>query len=75
MAASRIANINQGGDRQTAHLQFETTRAKAADLLKVYERTVNMAKKVVSEGDESLINAVEAGRVSVSEVAKTSLTH
>ena len=73
MVAANIANLPQGGDRrsdQTANLQFETTRAEAAEKLNVSERSVNTAKKVQREGAQELVDAVQQGEVSVSAAAK-----
>lgn len=77
--AAKLANLSNGGIRpgqnteasQTANLQSEAvTRAQAAKLLNVSERTVNAAAKVIHEGDESLVKAVERGDVAVSSAAK-----
>jgi hypothetical protein len=81
MVAARIANIRQGGDRksenyQTANLQFDSaTRAEAAELLNVSERAVNTAKKVLTDGTEELIGAVEQGELAVSTAAELGVSH
>jgi hypothetical protein len=53
----------------TANLQSLTSRADAAKLLNVSERSVNTAKKVSREGSPELIDAVQQGKVSVSAAA------
>ena len=70
--AARVANIQHGGDRrsdQAADLPL-VSQAEAARLLKVSERTVRSAKKVLDHGTPDLIEAVERGKVSVSRAAK-----
>lgn len=70
MVASKLANIRHGGDRksvQDANLPIDTTsQAQAADLLNVSTRSVTSAKKIIKDGDESLIQAVESGDISLS---------
>jgi N6-adenosine-specific RNA methylase IME4 len=70
MVASKLANISQhdfrGNQSVTANLQEPTTRAQAAEMLNVSERTVNTAKRVEKDGAPELSAAVEQGRVSVS---------
>lgn len=46
------------------------SQAKAAEMLNVSERSVRAAAKVIHEGDESLVKAVERGDVAVSSAAK-----
>jgi len=73
MVGAKIANIDYGGDRvsdQAANLQLgPTTRAEAADMLNISERSVNTAKKVERDGAPELVDAVERGGVSVSAAA------
>lgn len=73
MVAAKLSNMERGGDRksnQTANLQSDhVTRAEAAKLLNVSERTVHAAAKVKDEGSEELVAAVESGKVSVSAAA------
>ena len=69
--AARVANIQHGGDRrsdQAADLPL-VSQAEAARLLKVSERTVRSAKKVLDHGTPELIEAVERGEMSVSRAA------
>ena len=68
MVAAALANMpaNTG---VAANLQSLTSRADAAKLLKVSERSVNTAKKVLREGSPELIDAVQQGKVSVSAAA------
>lgn len=72
MVAAKLANIQRGGDRknQTANLQFDTpTRAAAADMLNVSERTVNTARKVYEQAIPEVTLAVESGKLAVSTAA------
>ena len=71
MVAAKLANLELGANQHnsaSANLQTQT-RAEAADLLNVSERTVNAAKKVQKEGSEPLQSEVEQGNVSVSAAA------
>lgn len=60
-----MADLPRGGEQyRTANLQTDTsTRADAAKLLNVSERSVNTAKKVEGRGVPSLGAAVDAGGV------------
>lgn len=72
MVAAKLAKMSATefrGNQHTANLQEAPTRAEAAELLNVSERSVNTAKKVEREGAPELIEAVEQGRVSVSAAA------
>lgn len=72
MAAAKIATATHGGDRksdQAANLPLDiphVSQAKAAELLNVSERTVRAAKAVQANGTPELIEAVDAGEVTVS---------
>lgn len=68
LAAARLENYEHGGDRQQdANLHLD--RATAAEMLNVSPRTVANAAKVLNEGADELIAAVESGAVSVSAAA------
>lgn len=70
--AAKLANISHGGDRksdQAANLPV-VSQSSAAEMLKVSERSVRAAVKVMHEGDEVLVHAVERGDVAVSAAAK-----
>lgn len=72
MAAAKLSNMQQGARtdiKPAANLQ-EVSRANAAELLNVSERTVNTAKKVERQGAPELVQAVEHGEVSVSAAAE-----
>lgn len=74
MVASKIANLNKSdaariGHGATANLQSHT-RAAAAQMLNVSERTVNAAKKVQTQGAPELVSWVESGKVSVSAASE-----
>src|SRR5262249_43175594 len=77
MVAGRIANMKRGGDRRSENFKGSIdplkpqdcdsiiSKEKAASLLNVSEPTVRRAKRVLREGSEELVKAVEAGTVSV----------
>ena len=72
MVAAKLSNMTQGQrtDIQlSANLQ-KVSRAEAAELLSVSERTVNAAVKVKDEGALELVRAVESGAASVSAAAQ-----
>ena len=73
MVAAKLANIKNSDfvcNQHSANLQSpeQISRAEAANLLNVSERTVNSAKKVEQNGSPELIEQVESGNVSVSVV-------
>lgn len=73
MVAANMANLDATsfrGNQHTANLQeATTTRAKAAELLNVSERSVNTAKAVQRTADESLSSAITEGSVSLHSAA------
>jgi ParB-like chromosome segregation protein Spo0J len=76
LIAAHLANLKHGGDRKSrdrdANLQLEkVTIQRSAELLSVSVRSVEAARKVLSEGDADLVAAVDAGKMSVSKAAKT----
>lgn len=71
MVAGKLATLTHGGDRvseQAASLPV-ATQARAAEVLKVSERSVRSARAVLDHGAPELVRAVEAGAVSVSVAA------
>lgn len=73
--AAKLANMPLGGATyRSANLQTDgasqVSQADAAKLLNVSTRTVAAAAKVIHEGDDSLVKAVERGDVAVSSAAK-----
>ena len=68
MVGARIANLPAHRPDNSANLQTYS-RAEAAQLLNVSERTVNTAKKVEQNAAPELIKAVDSGAVSVSAAA------
>ena len=71
MVAAKIANMPAHRPTDNS-ANLQTSRAQAAEMLNVSERTVNTAKKVEASGAEELVAAVESGRVSVSAAADVS---
>ena len=72
MVAGKLANLNDGqrADKVGKFAQLEpVTNTAAAELLNVSERSVKTARKVRDKADESLVEAVESGTVSVSAAA------
>ncbi len=72
MVASKVASNSHGGDRrsdQAANLPVET-QAKVAELLNVGERSVRHAVHVRSAGAPELVEAVEQGRITVSQASQ-----
>lgn len=68
--AAKLANMPLGGATyRSANLQTggapQVSQADAAKLLNVSTRTVAAAAKVIHEGDESLVKAVERGNGSM----------
>ena len=79
MIAARMANMTKSDagrmgvavqGKATANLQLpEITRAEAAEMLNVSERTVNAAKKVLEEATPELIALCDTGKASVTTLA------
>ena len=67
MVASRLANLNHG--QKKADVEISTTQTEAAQLLNVSRESVVSARKVLDQGDQSLIEAVDSGKVSISAAA------
>lgn len=73
MVAAKLATMQRGqffGNQQVSANLQTPTRAEAAEMLNVSERTVNAAAKVKDEGAPELVAAVESGRASVSAAAE-----
>lgn len=78
MVASKIANMRHGGDRggnqhgvrQEANLPVATTNAQAAQMLNVSERSVKTAKQIEAKGDPVVVEAVQAGKMSLNAASK-----
>lgn len=72
MVAANIATMRHGGDRvseQAANLPV-ATQAEAAEMLNVSERSVRTAAKVRDEAPLEVVQAVQAGAMSVSLAAE-----
>ena len=81
MVAAKVASLPAGGIRQgqnttasqTANLQFEgVTRAAAAEMLNVSERSVNTAKKIERDAEPEIVEAVTSGELSLNLAAQVS---
>lgn len=65
MLAARLAGLEQG-ERQDRRICPSTTIAEAAKQVGVSPRSVKSANKVLHDGVEQLVKAVDAGKVTVS---------
>ena len=74
MVASRLANMQQGGDRKSENFNTEISvlisQPEAAAMLNVSTDSVQFAKKVLDQGSEELIQKVDTGEIAVSTAAK-----
>jgi hypothetical protein len=80
MMGARIANLKHGGKRrsrqQTANLQLDLQPAvvtidKAAALLNVSARSIEMAKEILSEASPEIAARVDSGEITLSKAAKS----
>ncbi len=69
MAAAKLADMPQGARSDLGPIGTMSA-AQAADALNVGERSVKRAKAVRKHGNEKLVNAVEAGQMSVAAAEK-----
>lgn len=69
MVASRLANMRQGERTDITEISA-MSQPEAAAMLNVSTDSVQFAKKVLDQGDQSLIEAVDSGKVSISAAAK-----
>ena len=73
MVAAKLANLENGQRSSSANLQSTpVSRADAASMLNVSERSVNTAKMVEAKAPVEVVRAVENGSISVSLAAKVS---
>lgn len=73
MVASRLANMQHGGDRKSEDFNVEistlVSQTEAANLLNVSRESVVSARKVLDQGSEELISKVDRGEVAVRTAA------
>lgn len=69
MVAANIANMPVGKPN-SANLQNNNSRAKAAQQLNVSERSVNAAKKIQATAPSNVLKAVESGELSLNAAEK-----
>lgn len=67
--AAKLANLPAHRPAESAQI-CAVSQEKAAEMLNVSRRSVQAAARVIHEGDESLVKAVERGDVAVSSAAK-----
>lgn len=70
MVAAKLSDLRQGGDRRSGSFKgpigpLKKKKDEAAAELNVGRTSVTRAKRVQSEGSESLVKSVESGEVSV----------
>jgi ParB-like chromosome segregation protein Spo0J len=75
LVAVKIANLKRGGDRQSeetksANLRFDVSRASAAKVLNISERSIDSAAALVKTGVPELVQAVERGEVRLSRATR-----
>jgi hypothetical protein len=70
MVAAKIAKLVEGRPTKTARNQA-VSQPEAAKALKVGRSSVQAAAKVIASGDKKLIADVEAGKVKVSQAARS----
>jgi ParB-like chromosome segregation protein Spo0J len=75
MVALKIASLKRGGDwrseeAKSANLRLDTSRAEAAKVLNVSERSIDSAAAVAKKGVPELVQAVEQGKVRLSRATK-----
>ncbi len=75
MIAAKLSNQKRGGDRKSQNIKPPNggmiSQAEAAELMKVSERNVQRASKVLKHGDETLVSAVQSGTLPVSVAAQS----
>jgi ParB-like chromosome segregation protein Spo0J len=69
MAAARIATLQNGQRKSASPIGEGRSQAEAAQILNVGKRSVERARDVLDQGEETLVKAVEQGKVSVSAAA------
>jgi hypothetical protein len=69
MIAARIASMRQGERTDLSQNCQKTSQPQAARLLNVSGRSVTAARKVLTEGDPALVEAVDRGAVPVNTAA------
>lgn len=67
-AAAQIANLRPGRPAEKGPIGTISIE-RAAEMMNVSPRSVKRAKKVIEQGSEELVHAVEAGEVAVSRAA------
>lgn len=67
MVGAKIANLSHGQKR--ADTAIAVTQSDASAQLNVSEDSIQRAKKVIADGSDELVHAVESGKVSVSAAA------
>jgi len=71
MVGARLANMGEGRPSKTVEISTVTTsQSESAKLLNVSRLSVNLAKKVQSQGIPELQTAVESGSVAVSTASE-----
>ena len=69
LVAARIANLSHGGSRkkdQDANLRLEISQDRAAQMLNVGKRSLQLAKEIIRKAPEKVV-AVETGKKTLNE--------
>lgn len=70
LVAARISNLSHGGSRkkdQDANLRLEISQDRAAQMLNVGKRSVQVAKEIIRKSPDS-IPEIEAGKITLNKV-------
>ena len=79
MVADKIRNVQRGGDRRSEDFKLQNctldgnspiSRADAAEIMNVSERSISNAHTVRAKGVPMLVQAVEAGKITVTAAAE-----
>ena len=68
MSAARIANLGEGRPSKTASIEA-VSQPEAAEIMRVSRPSVQRATRVLADGAEELVAAVDQGRIKVSDAA------
>ena len=70
MVAARLATLDRGRPETNAQICAFTSQPEAAELLNVSRRSVQSARAVTDKGTPELVEAVEQGKITVSQATK-----
>jgi hypothetical protein len=70
VVAAKLATLKDGQRKSASPIGEAVSQSDAANMLNVGKRSVERAREVLDEGTPELVQAVEAGRVSVSAITR-----